>query len=761
MISRMAARRLREEKRQELEALYPALRTPSLTRPVAAATPAPSRTIAARESRIVIGRDPRGLVFSIPDASRFLHNHIVGVPGSGKSNAILHSLKQDILNGAAVVLLDPHGNQSDSVFERTIYWLCRTGAARGRTVHIVDAAAGNHSCGFNPLYCPPDTDPTVIAGNMMEAVERGWGDEDSQEKPTMRRGLRAVFTALSELGLTLLEAPYFLLPADPWNARAWALAQLRDERARAYFERLSSLAADPRMRQTFDIETVGIINRLEEFTSSAAIRRVLGHTRGMDLCQAMDGGDIVLVNLAGGPQLYEREGDLLGRLFLRSLLFNAKRRTNKRPCFVWLDEGHRFLSGDVPNLLEEVRKNAVGLSIVHQDLSQLGKPGDRVREAILAVPQNRFVFRLNSIAEATLLAGEVVELNLERAVESLIKPAVVGHDRVWLRNRGRGTSRGTSIAHGTQSSTTTGTSSTVTHSSGTTASDSETTGNNWSHTDTVGESETVGTTETEMHSHSDGHSGTQSATETASSGAGRSYEYGGGYITPIGPPLANTMSDHRERGVSTMTGESWNESDTITTGTSISHSQTQSRSHADTEGGSHARTTGTARTEGKAHATGRSTAHTHGSSHTIGISDSTSRQQGEGESLQPILRDLPTTVHSLENVKHMAAELISKLPTGTVIVKALVNGKVESGLLRVPRVDDEPMPITSDTKADLIAQTPSALPVGNINAMICERRDWLKAQGATLIAASNMAAAEPKTFRVARPGKGGSRNAVE
>src|SRR5436309_238903 len=157
----------------------------------------------------------------------------------------------------------------------------------------------------------------------------------------------------------------------------------------------------------------------------------------------MDQGHIVLVNLAGGSKVYEREGDLFGRLFLRATLFHAKRRTNKRPFHVHAEEGHRYVSGDIPTLFEEVRKYAVGITIVHQDLSQLGEPGDRVREAILAVPQNRIVFRLNSMAEATLLAPEVVRLNLEKPVDLLVKPTVVGDQMVMLRNGAVSTTSGT------------------------------------------------------------------------------------------------------------------------------------------------------------------------------------------------------------------------------------------------------------------------------------------------------------------------------
>src|SRR5207249_1870 len=89
------------------------------------------------------------------------------------------------------------------------------------------------------------------------------------------------------------------------------------------------------------------------------------------------------------------------------------------------------------------RKWSVGVCIAHQDLSQLGLPGDRIREAILSVPQNRLCFRLNSMAEATLLAAEMVKLNLELPVSALIQPTVIGHEvrRMRSHSTGGGTSR--------------------------------------------------------------------------------------------------------------------------------------------------------------------------------------------------------------------------------------------------------------------------------------------------------------------------------
>ena len=79
--------------------------------------------------------------------------------------------------------------------------------------------------------------------------------------------------------------------------------------------------------------------------------------------------------------------------------------------------------------------------MAHQNLSQLGLPGDRVREALLKVPQNRLLFRLNSIEEATVMAPEVVKLNLEMPVAVLTKPTVVGHELRLMKSKSTGGAR--------------------------------------------------------------------------------------------------------------------------------------------------------------------------------------------------------------------------------------------------------------------------------------------------------------------------------
>jgi hypothetical protein len=784
MTLQQRAEALRDQFRTDLRRRHPALRGRALMPSPKAAQPVPTP---ATGKRIIIGVDAAGLPFALPDSSRALHTHIMGVPKSGKSFGMFHQIRQDILNGAAVIVLDPHGAHDQSIFNLTIRWLVTSGIARKRRVHVFDPSAPR-TCGYNPLHCPAGVDPSVIANNALEAVSRGWGDEDTQEKPTLRRGLRSIFIAMAELNLTLLEASLFLLPDDPYGARAWALRTLKDERARTYLDRLDRLAANPRMAQSFEVEVIGILNRLEEFTSSKAIRRVLGQSKGIDLREVMDNGEVLLVNLAGGDQFYEAEGDLLGRLFLRGVLFEGKRRKNLQPAMLWCDEGHRYLSGDIPNALEELRKFNIAITLGHQNLSQLGLPGDRVREALLKVPQNRLLFRLNSMEEATAMAPEVVKLNLETPVAALTKPAVISYEMRLMKSKSTGggltnassNSRtatrtdsnaiGKSIGGSRGGSTSKATARTTTHGTSRSVAD--------------GVANTTGVTHSRSSSHATSNTQSESKSYGRASGNGGSHSDQRGWsidqsrgdaYSKTTDPTSNAWPDRTQSSSSSngrsggssdsdnwSEGQNWSltsgsahsETDTETEGVAETESHTTSRvvtkveneseSVAETIGTSESRSRNWAQTrqEGTSTATGTTTG--------TSVANTTNWSDEVSEALAPVLEERPGSVHSRENVVHLAAEVINHLPTGTAIVKALINGRIESALVRLPLVADAKEKYEGYARSYLLEHSPLAVPSSEADQIIHERHEWLKAEGANLAGLPE----EPDTpagFRIPAP----------
>jgi hypothetical protein len=163
-------------------------------------------------------------------------------------------------------------------------------------------------------------------------------------------------------------------------------------------------------------------------------------------------------------------------------------------------------------------------------------------------------------------------------------------------------------------------------------------------------------------------------------------------------------------------------------------------------------------TIGTSESRGRNWAQTHqeGTSIAIGTTGGTSVanaknwSDGISEALAPILEDRPGSVHSKENLVHMAAELINHLPTGTAVVKASVNGRIESALVRLPLVADAKEKYEGHARSYLLEQSPLAVPSSEADQIIHERHQWLKAEGANLAGLPE----EPDTsagFRIPAP----------
>jgi hypothetical protein len=688
--------------RAELGARYPAL--------IPAQRPLVERF---DRSAIVLGRDRHGNVVSLPLRPRLEHMHVIGTTGGGKSKHLERDIQQDIAHGYGVFVADPHGEHPDSLYRSLLAWLDASGYAKKRTVHLIDPNASSHTVGFNPLKRPDaETDLSVLAGVTLEAFSRAWGGEDMSSKPTIERVLMAIFTALADLGLTLAEAPYLLDRADGHGLRAHAIRELSDRYARDELARLHELSLDEKRRRDFDAEVVGPLNRIARFVRPSAIRAMVGQTnRVLDFQKAFDEGHIILCNLSGGKRIYERDADLLGRLLTRSLFFHAKRRQRPEvPFFVYLDECHRYLSGDLENILAESRKYGVAAVLSHQWLQQFAAEGDNMLAAVRNATNVKVVFRIKDPVEAEDLAHTVVPLDLEIPVRSLIRPTVVGHRRVRLDSE----SESAQTANTTSVSKTTGESESRTESYATmeaaTHADSNSSGSQHSLTTNSGTSQ--------MHSTVLGMNAMIGQTLSPNNGMffapdviDFSQSFGSSAADVIG--FGSNSGTARSDGVNSSHGSSDAATVAITRGESISYGTNRSRS------------VGAAQT----HAAGKT--------------------RGTAESLEPILEDRPSSVHSKESVLYFAAQTLRNLPTGTAFINYVgAHGMVATTLV-VPPV--RAYPLSNDAFVALrerfLSQSAAAMPAAVAAAEVDAReRTFLS------FTTDTDEEVEPETFRVAARG---------
>jgi len=579
------------------------------------------RQVLARNSlpdftTVMIGHDQNGMPVYLPETPRLEHMHVIGSTGSGKTTFLKALALADFRRGRGGIVIDPHGSHPGSLYHEILGELEADGFCRTGRVGVLDPNVRTHILPFNPLAPLGDTDLSVLADALLQAFERAWGDEDTHDKPTIRKILKATFIALAELGLSLVDGPLLYDPHDRHGVRERAIAKLSNEFARDTLASLHQMALDERSKRDFRAEVIGPINRLAEFTSCDAIKAMLGVVdqpgtlrRTFDCLAMMERGGILLCNLQNGAAVSEADTDLLGALLLRYVFLLASRRTNREPFFIYADECHRYLTGDVPNILAETRKYGIAGVWAHQFAAQLGKPDDLLHQALFNSTEINVVFRVKSPEEAQRLAEHVLPLTLERPIEASIRPTVVGHQRVRLASRAN------------------------TRSEAVTEGEAQTTGEMHARTDMRTHSDAIG----EMASAMDSIGSFDGTADSAGMVLSPPWQLGG----PNAPtasimqyPLSQSVGQVASSGASRQSG--------TTSGTS--------RMSGDSAG--------EAETHARSEASSRSTAVSRGAAETA----------GEHEAFEPMYQDLPASFHSKENELYFAGEMIRALPVGRAFV---------------------------------------------------------------------------------------------
>lgn len=386
---------------------------------------------------------------------------VIGASGTGKTKFLENLIRQDILEGNGLCLIDPTGN----LYQDLVRW-CETKGFLGRKkIALFEPGSHEWTFGFNPLNFEngPEEDVSFYVDSMVKACAQVWGGEDTDRTPLLKRCLRATFHVLAEKRLTLLEASYLVNPHDPGGIRKYLTREIED-----FIMRDQWNTFNPMKPREF-LEYFGSSsNRLLEFLASERIRRILGQEEGIiRFREVMDEGQVLLVNLSSGRRISEANASLLGALMVNDLFLKARGRPKgSRPFYLYIDECARFISEDIGRILDEGRQFGLHLILAHQHLSQLKKAGEAVYGAVMTDARTKVVFGGLSPEEAEIM-GEVLymgELDFEEAKTSLNKPVTVGYSKEWMRSEAEtsGESWGTSESFTRNSGTSTSRSKTYT-----------------------------------------------------------------------------------------------------------------------------------------------------------------------------------------------------------------------------------------------------------------------------------------------------------
>lgn len=329
--------------------------------------------------------------FGMKQEDRLSHLYIIGKTGVGKSTLMGTLARQDLEAGRGFALIDPHGD----LVERIAQDAC---AEEPERVVYLNAPDSAQPFGYNPLRrVRADKTPLAVSG-FLETLKKLWPDAWGVR---MEHVLRNTLYALLEQDNARL--PDILrLYADEAYRKA-ITARIRNQTVRRFwlyeFERYH-------FRQKADA-VAPIQNKLGALLADPTLYRILVEPeRDIRVRSLMDEGKVLLVNLSKG-QLGEDSALILGSLLVSTMGLAAFSRADnppeqRRPFFLYVDEFQNFTTLMLANMMSELRKYGVGLTIANQYFHQL-EPD--IRHAVLGNAGTLISFRVGP-EDASILAKE-------------------------------------------------------------------------------------------------------------------------------------------------------------------------------------------------------------------------------------------------------------------------------------------------------------------------------------------------------------------
>lgn len=329
--------------------------------------------------------------FGIRQADRLLHMYIVGKTGVGKSTLIETLARQDLEAGRGFALIDPHGD----LVERVAKGAVAEGLDRVTYLNVPD---GTCPYGYNPLrHVRYDRIPLAVSG-LLETLKKLWPDAwGVRMEHILRNSLYALFEQ-EEATLPDILRLYF-----DEQYRKEVTRRLQNGTVRRFwlyeFEHYH-------YRQRLDA-VAPIQNKIGALLSDPNLYRVLvDPIQDIRIRSIMDSGGVLLVNLAKG-RLGEDSSLALGSLIVSTIGLAAFSRADtdaafRSPFVVYIDEFQNFTTLMLANMMAELRKYGVGLTLANQHMHQI-EPD--IRHAVLGNAGTIVSFRVGP-EDATILADE-------------------------------------------------------------------------------------------------------------------------------------------------------------------------------------------------------------------------------------------------------------------------------------------------------------------------------------------------------------------
>jgi hypothetical protein len=322
--------------------------------------------------------------------------HIMGTAQSGKSKLMEHCFREHVRLRNGVTIVDFHGTFYMNALEYLAF------VRPKQKIVLMDLSSADYVRGFNPFALREGDDVSAHVNRITNLLVRPWGDQNTNEMPTYERIAKMLLTFAAEANEPLQHAAK-LLEFQNKELRDFAISIIQDDYIRNQWVELQRV----KTLSEWHRHVLSTQNRIGRLLASRNILRTIGlKTPGESVADWIDENAIVLVNLKPSPYLDQESGKTFAALLLSEFL-NTAMRNNEKPKkhFLYLDEAQAYLTNDAAQMLDQVLKSGLRVTIAHHHMGQFHHD-PHLQHSIETNAQIKFVFAGLPIEEAKHTAEE-------------------------------------------------------------------------------------------------------------------------------------------------------------------------------------------------------------------------------------------------------------------------------------------------------------------------------------------------------------------
>ncbi len=308
-------------------------------------------------------RNEKKNVSFVSREDRRRHCYIIGQTGTGKTSLLGEMIRQDILNGEGVAVIDPHGD----LIEAT---LANVPKERAEDVVLFEPFDMERPIGLNMLQYDTPGQKDFAVQEMIEIFHKLFPPEiiGPMFEHYMRNALLAIMADKDNPG-TLVEVPR-MFTDDEFMAEK--LKKVKDPLVRNFW-----LKEWKQTTGATKSDMLGyVVSKVGRFIENEMIRNIVGQDySGFDLAKIMSEGKIFLANLSKGLT-GEVNSSLLGLILVSKIQMAAMATANipteqRKDFYLYIDEFQSFATNSIAIILSEARKYKLNLILAHQYIPQL------------------------------------------------------------------------------------------------------------------------------------------------------------------------------------------------------------------------------------------------------------------------------------------------------------------------------------------------------------------------------------------------------